>query len=50
MVRILVGTLLEVGSGQRSAGDMPRILDARNRQAAGFTVPAQGLFLWEQKY
>ena len=50
MVRILVGTLLEVGSGQRSAADMSRILDARDRQAAGFTAPAQGLFLWEQKY
>ena len=50
MVRILVGTLLEVGSEQRSPGDMSRILEARDRQAAGFTAPAQGLFLWEQKY
>ena len=50
MVRILVGTLLEVGSGKRSPGDMPRVLEARDRQAAGFTAPAQGLFLWEQKY
>lgn len=50
MVRILVGTLLEVGSGRRNAGDMPRILAAKDRQAAGFTAPAQGLFLWEQKY
>lgn len=50
MVRILVGTLLEVGSGQRSAGDMEKLLAARNRQAAGFTAPAQGLFLWEQVY
>ena len=50
MVRILVGTLLEVGSGQRGAGDMLRVLEARDRQAAGFTAPAQGLFLWEQKY
>ena len=50
MVRILVGTLLEVGSGKRSPGDMPRVLEARDRQAAGFTAPAQGLFLWEPKY
>ena len=50
MVRILVGTLLEVGGGQRSPGDMSRVLAARDRQAAGFTAPAQGLFLWEQKY
>lgn len=50
MVRIMVGTLLEVGSGERSAWDVPHILDAKNRQAAGFTAPAQGLFLWDQKY
>lgn len=50
MVRILVGTLLEVGSGRRGAGDMPRVLAAKDRQAAGFTAPAQGLFLWDQKY
>ncbi|MGM9541613.1 MAG: tRNA pseudouridine(38-40) synthase TruA [Candidatus Limivicinus sp.] len=50
MVRIIVGTLLEVGSGERSAEDMRRILEARDRQAAGFTAPPQGLFLWEEKY
>lgn len=50
MVRIIVGTLLEVGSGQRPAEDMAAILEAGERQAAGFTAPAQGLFLWEQKY
>jgi tRNA pseudouridine38-40 synthase len=50
MVRIIVGTLIEVGSGQRSAQEMPGILESKNRQNAGFTAPAQGLFLWEQKY
>ena len=50
MVRILTGTLIEVGRGERPAEDMPRILSARDRQAAGFTAPAQGLFLWEQVY
>jgi tRNA pseudouridine38-40 synthase len=50
MVRIIVGTLIEVGSGQRSAQEMPAILESRNRQNTGFTAPAQGLFLWEQKY
>lgn len=50
MVRILTGTLIEVGRGERPAGDIPRILSARDRQAAGFTAPPQGLFLWEQVY
>lgn len=50
MVRILTGTLLEVGSGQRSAGDIPRILQSLDRREAGFTAPAPGLFLVEVKY
>lgn len=50
MVRILTGTLIEVGRGERSPEDMPLILAERNRQAAGFTAPPQGLFLWEQFY
>ena len=50
MVRILTGTLLEVGSGKRSAGDIPRILQSLDRREAGFTAPAQGLFLVEVKY
>lgn len=50
MVRILTGTLLEVGSGQRSAGDIPSILQSLDRREAGFTAPAPGLFLVEVKY
>lgn len=50
MVRILTGTLLEVGSGKRSAGDIIRILQSLDRREAGFTAPAQGLFLVEVKY
>ena len=50
MVRILVGTLLEVGSRKRSADDIPRILQALDRREAGFTAPAQGLFLVEVTY
>ena len=50
MVRILTGTLLEVGSGQRSAEDIPRILQSLDRREAGFTAPAQGLFLVEVMY
>ena len=50
MVRILVGTLLEVGTGQRDAMSVPAVLSALDRSAAGPTAPAHGLILWEQKY
>ena len=50
MVRILTGTLLEVGAGTRSPEELPRILDSRDRQNAGPTAPAKGLCLWETRY
>ena len=45
MVRILTGTLLEVGLGERDPQDMEAILAAKDRSAAGTTVPPEGLFL-----
>lgn len=50
MVRILVGTLIEVGEGKKAVGDMPQILEAKNREDAGFTAPSRGLFLKEVFY
>ncbi|MBN8237395.1 tRNA pseudouridine(38-40) synthase TruA [Halobacillus kuroshimensis] len=50
MVRILVGTLLEIGKGKRAPEDIPDILKARTREAAGRTAPPQGLFLWKVDY
>lgn len=50
MVRILTGTLLEVGLGEREAAEMPQILAAKDRAAAGKSAPAQGLILWETRY
>ena len=45
MVRSIVGTLVEVGRGKRSAADMRRVLAARSRPEAGRTAPAHGLYL-----
>lgn len=45
MVRIMTGTLIEVGRGQRSADSVAQALASKDREQAGFTAPAQGLFL-----
>jgi len=50
MVRNLVGTFLLVGKGTVSLEDLRRILDARERTAAGPTAPASGLYLVEVEY
>jgi tRNA pseudouridine38-40 synthase len=50
MVRILVGTLLEVGSGERSPEDIQTILEQKDRTFAGKTAPGHGLYLWEVFY
>ena len=50
MVRIIAGTLVEVGTGRRSADSMPSIVEARDREAAGRTAPAHGLTLVEVFY
>lgn len=50
MVRILTGTLLEVGLGQRTPESMVDVLEAKERTAAGKTAPAQGLVLQEVYY
>lgn len=50
MVRILTGTLLDIGTHKLSPDDIPAIFASRSRQNAGFTAPAQGLVLWDVKY
>jgi tRNA pseudouridine38-40 synthase len=50
MVRILTGTLLEVGLGKRKPEEMGEILKAMDREAAGMTAPPEGLFLERVDY
>ena len=50
MVRILTGTLVEVGAGQRTPESMAAILESCDRQQAGITMPPQGLILEEVLY
>ena len=45
MVRIIVGTLVDVAEGRRSPDGIPDILAARDRKSAGGTAPAHGLYL-----
>lgn len=50
MVRIIAGTLLDVGYGRRKASDIPAVLAAKDRQAAGPTAPAKGLRLVKYEF
>jgi len=50
MVRIIVGTLLEVGQGKRTVDDVRHALLARDRMRAGQTAPAKGLCLVRVEY
>jgi len=50
MVRNAVGTLIEVGRGNLAPDDIDRILEAKDRSAAGPTAPARGLFLVQVEY
>jgi tRNA pseudouridine38-40 synthase len=50
MVRSIVGSLVEVGTGRRRPSDMAYMLRARTRSAAGQVAPPHGLCLWEVAY
>ncbi len=50
MVRIMMGTLLEIGEGKRMTEDIPRLLTAGERKLAGRTVPPHGLYLLKVEY
>lgn len=50
MVRIITGTLVEIGLGKKTAGDMKQILACGDRSTAGHTAPPYGLYLAEVYY
>ena len=50
MVRVIVGTLVQVGRGAKPESWVAEVLAARDRSAAGLTAPPQGLFLLCVRY
>ncbi|MGK2930301.1 MAG: tRNA pseudouridine(38-40) synthase TruA [Acidimicrobiales bacterium] len=50
MVRSIVGTIVDVGLGKRTAGDIRSVIAARDRNAAGTVAPPHGLTLWHVRY
>ena len=50
MIRIITGTLIEVGTGRKEPEDIIKILESKDRSQAGYTVPAEGLALYEVIY
>ena len=50
MVRAIVGTLIDVGTRKLTNNDVISILEAKDRQEASLSVPAQGLYLWDVEY
>lgn len=50
MIRIMVGTLIQIGEGRKSPQDIPKILAGKNRGLAGLTAKPQGLYLEYVKY
>lgn len=50
MIRIIAGTLMEIGEGKRSPEDMETIIEVKDRAAAGPTAPPQGLTLIRYEY
>jgi tRNA pseudouridine38-40 synthase len=50
MVRAIVGTLVDVGSGKISLKEFELILKSKDRKKAGMNVPSEGLYLMDVKY
>lgn len=50
MCRGIVGTLVQIGQGKIPADEIPRMMEKKDRSAAGMSAPAHGLVLWRVKY
>ncbi len=50
MVRIIMGTLIDVGSKRKTPEDIAEVINAKNRAKAGKTVPPHGLYMYSVKY
>lgn len=50
MVRAIVGTMINIGTGKISLADFEKIIDSKDRSQAGFSVPAHGLYLTKIEY
>lgn len=50
MIRIMTGTLIEVGNGNKQPEDILSILESKVRENAGYTVPPEGLILKQVQY
>ena len=50
MVRSIVGTLLDIGTGKILLNDLPCIIEQKNRSAASQSIAASGLYLWKIEY
>lgn len=50
MVRIMTGTLIEIGSGRRDVESIKKTLESKSRKEAGYTAPPQGLCLLSVQY
>ena len=45
MVRAIVGTLIEIGEGKYEISHLDKVINSKDREIAGYSVPAQGLYL-----
>ena len=50
MVRAIVGTMADIGSGKKTADDFRKIIEAKDRGMAGKSAPARGLYLTSIEY
>jgi tRNA pseudouridine38-40 synthase len=50
MVRIIVGTLIEVSEGRKEPHEIKRIIEQRDRRLSGPTAPPEGLYLYNVEY